>query len=280
MGSCNSNPPPAAAAQPKLQPVDGIPQAGPGPLVKKDSKFQIMLSQKWEDYKADEDAVLKRAYLVGQPNCRFSLRGQKYEYNFKSMKQVNQGTGKERDIRPPQGMTAPKKPLLPTGSMTVIKVRPGQAGKMITIDDPNNPGKKIKVNVPKGAKVGQKMAVPIPEKGETIADVQKKQKSHSAGAKLLMGTAGVATVGALAVGGVILGEHLSDGAVSDAAGDAFGDGAADAISDATAWVEGAVADFPEWAEGVGEDIVDAGEVAIDWLGDAADDAGDFITSLF
>jgi len=239
-----------------------------------------MLSQKWEDYKADEDAVLKRAYLVGQPNCRFSLRGQSYEYNFASMKQVNQGSGKQRDIRVPRGMTAPSKPLLPAGPMTVIKVRRGQAGKMIVIDDPNNPGRKLKVNVPKGAKTGQRMAVPVPEKGESLQDVQKKQKSHSLAARLAMGTAGVAAMGALAVGGVILGDHLSGGAVSDGIGDAFGDGAGDAVADATAWVEGAVADFPEWIEGVGEDIVDAGEAAVDWLGDAAEDTGDFITSLF
>jgi len=244
------------------------------------SKFQIQLAGDWKDYDDEEDKVLKRAYLVGLPNAKFSLRGQHYEYSFTNMAQKNLGTNKERKIRPPQGMSAPTKPLLPAGPMVVIKVPPGSSGTTIEVDDPNNKGKKIQVNVPPGAKAGQKMAVPVPAKGETVEQVQEKQKKHSTAAKVAMGVGGVAVVGGLAVGGVILGDHLSGGAVAEAAGDAFGDGAADAMAAATAWTEGAAADVAEVAGDAGEAVVDFGEDAIDWLGDAAEDAGQFVMDLF
>merc|ERR1719367_1605503 len=224
---------------------------------------------------------MKRAYLVGQSNCRFSFRGQKYEYNFKAMMQKNLGTGKERQIRPPKSMKQPSTPLLPVGPMVVIKVPANSAGKTVEINDPNNKGKTLLVNVPSGAKAGQKMAVPVPAAGETLEMVQQKQKKHSTGAKLAMGTAGVAAVGGLAVGGVILGEHLSGGAVSEwatgaGAGD-LGEGIGGAVEDATAWMEGAVADAGDWIEGAAEDAGDwiegAAEDVGDWLGDAAEDVG-------
>merc|ERR1740138_387425 len=135
-------------------------RAGPVDMKK---KFQIKLQGDWSDYEAKEDTILKKAYLVGHPNCKFHLRGQNYEYNFTSMTQNNLGTHKEREIRPPRGFKAPKMPLLPAGPMTVLTVRPGQPGTTIEIKDPNNKGKTMQVNVPSGAKPGQKMAVPLPE---------------------------------------------------------------------------------------------------------------------
>ena len=260
-----------AVAHISAKPV--VPAAG---RPRTEKKFQIVLSGKWEDYCKEEDMVLKRAYLVGQPNARFSLRGQQYEYNFAKMIQRNLGTKKEREIRPPPGFTAPKAPLLPKGQMVILTVRKGQAGQTIEIKDPSNPGQMMLVKVPEGAKAGQKMAVPVPEKGESVETVQAKQKSHSAAAKLAMGTAGVAAVGGLAVGGVILGDHLSDGAVGDAVGVDIGG----AVAEAGTAVEGAAAEAGEWFEGAGETIVDAAEDAGDWLGDAAEDTGDFIMSLF
>merc|ERR1719188_559402 len=73
-------------------------------------------------------------------------------------------------------MKAPAGPVLPSGPMTVISVRPGQAGQTIEINNPNNPGSKVHVVVPENAKPGQKMAVPLPKKGESVTDVQNKQK--------------------------------------------------------------------------------------------------------
>jgi len=121
--------------------------------------------------------------------------------------------------------------------MTVITVGTGQPGTVIIVNDPNNPGQKIDVFVPPTAKAGQKMAVPIPGKGETVQSVQAKQKKHdeekaekakaggwSTGAKVAAGGAAVVGIGAVGVGGVILGDHLAGG---DLAAD-MGDGIVDA----------------------------------------------------
>merc|ERR1719291_806497 len=182
-------------------------------------------------------------------------------------RQTNLGTKKVREIRPPRNMPQPASPLLPAGPMVVITVKRGQAGKEIEIDDPNNKGRKVKVNVPPGAKAGQKMAVPVPEVGESVAAVAERQEKHSAAAQLALGVGGVAAVGALAVGGVVLGDHLTGGhlGAADAA-----EGYAEDIAD---WAPGAAEDAGEWVEGAFED-------AVDWLEGAADDVGDFVTSLF
>jgi len=267
------------------------------------SHWQIKLDGNFKDYGKEEDAILKRAYMTGQKNAKFHLRGQSYEYNFKKMIQKNNDTKKERQIRPPnKGPKPPKKPLLPGGPMIIITVGSGQPGTMIEVQDPNNPGKKVQVFVPAHAKAGQKMAVPIPGKGEDVASVQAKQKKHdddlglksspwSTGGKAAAGAAGVAGLAAVGVGGVILGDHLAGGemasTVGEAAAGAFddaGDWAADAVPDAADaagdWAEGAAGDAGEWLEGAGEDIAEFAVDAGDWLGDAGEDIGDFVMDLF
>jgi len=280
-------------------------------------KFQIMLSGKWTDYENDEDQILKKAFLVGQPNCKFQLRGASYFYDFKSKVQKNEKTGKEREIRPPHRMAAPKKPLLPQGPMVVCTI-PKPLTKSMEISDPNNPGKKILVALPPNATPGMRIAVPVPDKGENVQEVAKRQAEWSKGSKMAVG---MVAVGGLAVGGVVLGEHLSGGAISawgeDVAADAadfYADsgaadwvaGAAEDVGDAAAaagdWATGAAEDAGDWATGAAEDVGDwaggaAGDVgdwagdaadsagdfaadAGDWFGDAADDAGDFIMNLF
>merc|ERR1719282_1594272 len=72
------------------------------------NKFQIQLEGKWQDYNQEEDGVLKRAFLIGQPNTRFHLRGQDYEYSFETFTQQNLSTQRERKIRPPPGMRPPQ----------------------------------------------------------------------------------------------------------------------------------------------------------------------------
>merc|ERR1719343_322473 len=209
------------AAPPPVKPSGRGSRKGRGGVKgkAKAGRFQIRLSGDFKDYESEEDAVLKKAYLVGHKNCRFQLRGQSYEYSFANMTQTNLGTKKVREIRPPRNMTQPSSPLLPTGPMVVITAKNGQAGKEIEIDDPNNKGKKIKVNVPPGAKAGQKLAVPVPEAGESVATVAEKQKKHGADAGLGLGVGGVAAVGVLAVGGVVLGGVVGGGhlGVADAA---------------------------------------------------------------
>merc|ERR1711904_203645 len=102
------------------------------------------------DYDEHEDRILKRAWLVGQKNVRFQLRGQRYEYNFERMRQKNLNTKKERSIRAPPGPRPPKHALLHTGPMTVVTVADGQQGRTVTMPDPNNPGQTVNVHVPPG----------------------------------------------------------------------------------------------------------------------------------
>merc|ERR1712080_278688 len=107
--------------------------------------------------------ILKRAFMAGFPNAKFHLRGQNYEYDSKNMMQINQGSGKSRAIRAPNEWKAPKKPLVPPGKTTVVNVPPGAPGTPIQVPYPGKPGAFIVVNVPKSAKSGQAMLVPVPD---------------------------------------------------------------------------------------------------------------------
>merc|ERR1711912_207482 len=221
----------------------------------------------FEDYNNQEDKILKRAFMAGFPNARFSLRGQKYEYDFRNMMQTNVGTGKSRAIRAPNRWKAPKKPLVPPGKTTVVNVPRGAPGTTIQVPYPGMPGAFIAVNVPKSAKPGQAMLVPVPEcpadasaatsEARAVKSSSSRSGGWSTGGKVVAGTAAVVGVGAAAVGGAILGEHIAEHGV-EATLEAAGDGLADAGE--------AIEDF----------AVDAGEFIVD----AAEDAGDFIMDLF
>mmetsp|Transcript_68249 Transcript_68249/g.163775 ORF Transcript_68249/g.163775 Transcript_68249/m.163775 type:complete len:271 (-) Transcript_68249:209-1021(-) len=269
------------------------------------AKFQVELAGEWKDYARDEDKILKRGFLAGFPNCKFTLRGATYEYNFQRMVQKNLTTGKERKIRAPYRWRQPARPIVPKGPTICIKVPPGSPGSTIQVDHPKVRGAKINVVVPPSAKVGQAMLVPVPDaptdvsvtggvfgsgmgkkgkgkgtgKGAAASEEQKK-KGWSTGAKVAAGTAAVAAVG----GGAFLAAHAATEG-PDATGEMLETGA----EDATEWVEGAAEDVGDWAEGAGEDvadwaedagIVDAAEDAAEWIGDAAEDVGDFIMDLF
>jgi len=277
MGCGSSQPPPQ---QPAPAPTPAAPSGGGGGGKRRPGKFQIKLSGQWQDYDDIEDRVLKRAFLIGQNSARFHLRGQDYEYNFRRMKQKNIKSSQQRDIRPPRGLTKPPSPILPPGSTVIISVPEGSAGKTIEIDDPNNKGQKISVNVPAGARKGQKMAVPIPEKGQTVQDVCKKQQGWSTGAKTAAGLAAVGTVGAAAVGGALVGDHLAGGTMAADGAAAAADAGADAADAVADWAPGAADAAGDWGEGAADDIADFAEDAGDWLGDAAEDAGDWVMSLF
>jgi len=297
---CGGSSPASAPCPPPAKPVDGqivepvAPAAGGkghGKGKGGGKQWQIWLDGKWKDYEAQEDKILKRAYLTGQPNAKFELRGQKYEYNFKRMLQINRKTDKQRSIRPPRGPKPPSKPLLPKGPMILLVVGTGQPGTIISVNDPNNPERPIQVFVPAHAKPGQKMAVPIPAKGEDLDAVAKRQQEHdkeygtkgqawTTGGKVAAGGAALAGVAAVGVGGVILGDHLAGGDLADTIGAAAVDGgeaaadfaadAADAVGD---WAPGAADAVGDWAEGAADD-------AADWLGDAGEDIGGFVMDLF
>jgi len=205
--------------------------------------------------------------MAGFPNAKFSLRGQNYEYDFKKMVQLNKGTGKSRTIRAPNKWKAPAKPLVPPGKTTVVNVPRGAPGTTIQVPYPGKPGAFIAVNVPKSAKSGQAMLVPVPD-APTYATTSTTggcggsasaapSAGWSTGAKVAAGTAAVVGVGAAAVGGAILGDHIAEHGF-DATVDVVGDGLADA------------------GEAIGDFAVDAGEFVVD----AAEDAGDCIMDLF
>lgn len=215
--------------------------------------FQIELSGRWQDYGEEEDRILKRGYMSGFPNAKFHLRGHDYEYNFRRMVQKNRGTGKERTIRPPMRMKPPPKPLVPEGPMFFVKVRPGQAGKKIQVPHPKDRSVNMTVVVPRNAKPGQEMLVPIPELCKrSVAPVAGEKGGHSGGKVV----AGVVGAGLIVVGAIL---YLDEDA------------------------QEAAADIGEWEEAaaeIGEWIPDAGADAGDWIVEAGDSAGGFVMDLF
>lgn len=259
---------------------------------KKQYHFQVMLGGNWKDYEKEEDNILKRAFMTGHKKAKYSLRGNNYEYDFNRMKQKNVESGKERDIRAPYGMKPPGKPIVPSGPTMVVKVPPGGPGTVIQVPHPKNKSMSIAVEVPKTARVGAAMIVPVPPlsgapdasstyaSGEPVAApyvtpsggygggarhdggaadkaAPKKDTSLSAGEKAGFAVGGVALVGGMAVAGAMIGDAAADGAF-DGAIDATGDALADA----------------------GDVLGDAAGDAGDWLMDVGADAGDFVMDLF
>jgi len=186
------------------------------------------------------------------------------------MKQINKGSGTERDIRPPHGWRAPKAPVVPKGRTAAVKVRKGQPGTTITLKHPD--GGFYLVAVPAGAKEGQQMLVPIPPKpsADSKEEAQKKAggSGWSTGAKVAAGTAAVGVGAAAGVAGVLIAEHGLEGA-----GEIIGD----AAEDAGEVIVGAAEDV---GEAIGDWVPDAVEDAGEWIGEATEDVGDFFMDLF
>merc|ERR550537_722071 len=98
------------------------------------------------------------------------------------MAQINTDTRKERQIRAPRNWSAPSKPLVPAGPTTVITVPPGSPGTTIQVPHPGVKGAYIAVNVPRNAKVGQAMLVPVPvEAAVTAHGTPAKAEKKSSG---------------------------------------------------------------------------------------------------
>merc|ERR1719161_2154276 len=85
------------------------------------------------------------------------------------MVQINTSTRKERQIRAPKNWKPPSEPLVPAGPTTVITVPPGSPGTTIQVPHPGVKGAFIGVNVPRNAKVGQAMLVPVPTEAAVTA---------------------------------------------------------------------------------------------------------------
>merc|ERR1711971_1353146 len=136
------------------------------------------------------------AFMAGFPNTKFEFRGQKYEYSFGKMKQINVETRKERDIRPPYGWKQPAKPIVPSGPTTTVTVPTGPNGKppkQFTIPHPKDKNETITVNVPPKARPGQAMLVPVPPLKEKT-EGGKEGGGWSTGAKVAAGAAGTGMV--------------------------------------------------------------------------------------
>lgn len=258
--------------------------------IDKATKFQWQDSRGWNNYDSKTDAQLKKAYLIGHGSASFSVKNkqgewEKYNFQFKNRKnmtQTNSSTGNQRRMRPPPGMFPPAKSMLPPCEMMFITLTKEQAGKStIQVIDPRDPNHKpMTVAIPSKAKAGQKIAVPLPGEGETCEDVAKRQIKHnqglSAGAKVAIGTGIVAAGGAAVVGGVILGDHLAGGTMTETIAETAVDVGED-IADFAVDAGEHIADF---AVDAGEAIGDFAEDVGDWLGDAAEDTGDWICSIF
>merc|ERR1719359_621804 len=78
------------------------------------------------------------------------------------MVQINPESGKERQIRAPHKMKPPSKPIVPSGPTMVVKVPPGGPGTQIAVPHPQNKSVTFAVDVPKTARVGAAMIVPVP----------------------------------------------------------------------------------------------------------------------
>lgn len=62
-------------------------------------KFQLKLSDKWEDFNHCEGEKILKAFMAGEKSAHFSSRGQDYCVEFPKMVQRNVKTGKTREVR-------------------------------------------------------------------------------------------------------------------------------------------------------------------------------------
>lgn len=228
-----------------------------------------MLDGQWSNYEKTEDGILKRAYMSGHKRAKYTLRGNRYEYDFIRMKQKNLQSARERDIRPPHNMKPPSKPLIPSGPTLVVKVPPCSAGTVIQVPHPSDKSQMICVKIPGRARVGQSMIVPVPplstrpsRRIPTPASASVpptaglpvpsappapavETKPSFAKAKCRKDVTGVALGGVALAGGVVAGGAL--------AGDALLDGALHGVIDP---VDVGFDDIEDWAMDVGADTGD------------------------
>merc|ERR1719424_1822656 len=97
------------------------------------------------------------------------------------MAQINADTGKHRSIRQPYGWKQPKKPLVAAGPTMTIRVPKGRAGKTIKVPHPGDKNVLFTVNIPRNAREGQEMLVPVPNVEEARAAMQAQQAAGGGG---------------------------------------------------------------------------------------------------
>ncbi|CAJ1362668.1 unnamed protein product [Effrenium voratum] len=124
----------------------------------------VELAARWENYEATEDGVLKEAYLAGQDEVHFKLHGAPYKVDFRQMLQVNLGTGRRRPIRAPHSWQESSGHIL-EGRRLVVQVPEGGPGSCIYVPNPDQAGDFLTVQVPREAKAGAGMVIPLPKSG-------------------------------------------------------------------------------------------------------------------
>lgn len=248
------------------------------------ARFQVKLGGTWTDYDVEEDAILKRAFQAGFPHARYSLRKTQYEVDFGAMQQRNTGTGKGRQIRAPHRWKPPREPIVPKGPTVCITVPEGGPGTAIQIPHPQNKGLLLAVQVPLTAKVGQAMLVPVPPVPPAGAAAPGPPPLPSQGPMApsapppstpASGTSNPAADPAAAAPPAAA--SAEKGASSGGSKVALGVGVA-AVGVAGLAVAGAM--LPEEASAAADGVAAGAEAAVDWVGDTAEDAGDFIMDLF
>lgn len=151
------------------------------------ANFQVKLGGEWQDYDRTADTCLKAAFQSGFAYATLERRGQSYTVDFRRMVQKNMSTKTERQIRPPRrGKAPPSRPVMDAGLKTMVTVPPGAPGCVIAVPDPRRKGKFIPVRVPRSAKPGQSMLVPLPPetaRGRSSSRASAKREGSSVGRK-------------------------------------------------------------------------------------------------
>lgn len=94
--------------QPRPSTVQGLltspseaPSTNSAIAIQSRERFQVQLSNVWQDLDFDADEKLRRALLAGLQNVTLEARGQFYEYSLQRMEQRNLQTGRVRRLRAP-----------------------------------------------------------------------------------------------------------------------------------------------------------------------------------
>lgn len=122
------------------------------------------MGNKWQDFSAEENAVLRRAYLSGANTAKFTLRGKEYKFDFANNTQTNVETNRQRDIRAPHRLKRPKEKQISAPGRTMMVMVPENAhpGDKIMVPHPANEHVGLQVVVPEGGLPGATLMVPVP----------------------------------------------------------------------------------------------------------------------
>jgi len=204
----------------------------------KSGSFQAKIGSRWVDFKKEYSDLLNEAYVSGVPSMRLIIQSVIYKFDFEKMEQKNLHTTEVCQLRAPHdasrptrkktakfsasdlspaGFKAKLKRMSARGSLVgsqrpvyVVRVPEGSPGTTIVVPHPKILGQKLPVAVPREAKAGQPLFLPVPR---TTASSKVKLQCAAAGA----GGAAAATAAVL-VTDTAIGSGAAAGAVGVGAG--------------------------------------------------------------